>query len=257
MLFSVIFDGSSLTERALVFIISLGAAAGVLWGIWVHIIQRRIIQPLTRGWNRVSNGLTTVEDMRPRVESIEKELSYNGGGSTKDAIRRMDKKMGRVEERQRLLMWDIPSGQFETDHKGGWVSVNKMVCTLIGQPPEKLIEWGWVSFIDQRMGHKDSVMTEYHHCLQDHRDFIHNVKFKNGVELAFVASPMFDTSQVKVIGMYGSVMHATETDSNGNKEIPQSMVRTHKRITQAIVPPTIVIDPNSDSMPPPFPATED
>lgn len=75
-------------------VLLLGSLVGAVVAI-VGIVQRWIIHPLGRGLRE-----TIKEELKPisdRVEDIAREVTYNGGSSLKDAVRRIEQRQDRME----------------------------------------------------------------------------------------------------------------------------------------------------------------
>lgn len=75
-------------------VLLLGSLVGAIVAI-VGIIQRWVVHPLGRSLRD-----TIREELAPisgRVEDIAREVSYNGGTSLKDAVRRIETRQDRLE----------------------------------------------------------------------------------------------------------------------------------------------------------------
>ena len=87
-------------------IIAVGGAATVLWKIIVPIVNRirRMMDSLDdfiRDWagEAARPGHPEVPGVMERLQKIEAELKHNGGSSIKDAVKRIETKLTKIDER--------------------------------------------------------------------------------------------------------------------------------------------------------------
>lgn len=76
------------------YVLLIGSLVGAVVAI-VGIVQRWVIHPLSRSLRE-----TIKEELSPiskRVEDIAREVTYNGGSSLKDAVRRIEQRQDRME----------------------------------------------------------------------------------------------------------------------------------------------------------------
>jgi len=76
------------------YVLLIGSLIGAVVAM-VGIVQRWVVQPLNRGLRE-----TIKEELSPiskRVEEIAREVTYNGGASLKDAVRRIENRQDRME----------------------------------------------------------------------------------------------------------------------------------------------------------------
>lgn len=78
---------------------------------------------------------------------IKKELTYNGGSSTLDAIRRIENRIIEQEYAQNALLLDADHGVFRTDLDGRNKWVNRTYARFLGCGTSELIGYGWKRFI--------------------------------------------------------------------------------------------------------------
>ena len=75
-------------------VLLLGSLVGAVVAV-VGVVQRWVVQPMSRSLRD-----TIREELGPistRVEDIAREVTYNGGSSLKDAVRRIETRQDRME----------------------------------------------------------------------------------------------------------------------------------------------------------------
>lgn len=78
---------------------------------------------------------------------VKKELTYNGGSSTRDAIGRLEKLMREQEFAQNALMQDSECGLFKCSKDGKNMWVNRTYARYLGCGTGELLGLGWKRFI--------------------------------------------------------------------------------------------------------------
>lgn len=78
---------------------------------------------------------------------IKKELTYNGGSSTLDAIRRIENRIIEQEYAQNALLLDTDHGVFRTDLEGRNKWANRTYARFLGCGTGELLGYGWKRFI--------------------------------------------------------------------------------------------------------------
>lgn len=110
------------------------------------------------------------------------EVTTNGGGSLKDAVRRIETRCERVEEslvasgqRLKALLTDGADGMFELDAKGGLVWANRTLCRLLGKQSDELVGRGWERCVaaDERA----DVIEEWDRSVRVDRELAMNIHF--------------------------------------------------------------------------------
>lgn len=154
-------------------IMSVAALIGALWSIKVayNKIKIRIVNHLAKmvGVLDITEKQNVIDK---KLDRILGELSFNGGKSTKDFIKRVGESMIRVESRQQAL-FNSPEnkqGLFECDKNGMIVWINRQLCYLLGKTPQDLTGTGWFNFISKSQ--KQAVTDEWEICMSEGRDFI-------------------------------------------------------------------------------------
>lgn len=87
-------------------IIAIGGAVGVLWGLTRPIVKkaRSLITSLdkfVRDWEgeEASPGRQAVPGVMERLNNIDGELKHNGGTTMKDAVKRIETKLQKIDDR--------------------------------------------------------------------------------------------------------------------------------------------------------------
>jgi biopolymer transport protein ExbB/TolQ len=87
-------------------IIAVGGAATVIWKIFAPLITRvrkmmDSIENFMRDWSgeEARPGHDEVPGVMERLQKIESELKHNGGTSIKDAVKRIENKLTKIDER--------------------------------------------------------------------------------------------------------------------------------------------------------------
>lgn len=105
-----------------------------------------------------------VSALRCMVETIYEEVTPNGGGSIKDAVRRIESQSGDIEAKLVSLQHihdayreDDPIGIFECTTEGENLHVNRTYARWLGVSKTDLLRFGWVNFIPEadRLNYKD------------------------------------------------------------------------------------------------------
>lgn len=78
---------------------------------------------------------------------IKKELTYNGGSSTRDAIRRIENRIIEQEYAQNTLLLDSEMAYFRCDLSGRNKWVNRTFARYLGCGTSELLGLGWKKFI--------------------------------------------------------------------------------------------------------------
>ena len=99
---------------------------------------------------------------------VKKELTYNGGSSTLDAIRRIENRIIEQEYAQNALVLDSENGFFRCSLDGQNKWVNRTYARYLGCGTSELLGFGWKRFI------KTDELRRYNNVWQD--------AFKDGCE---------------------------------------------------------------------------
>lgn len=186
-------------------VVAIIAIGSFLWGGWKMLIQpiKKIIK------TQETLEKTINETVLPLINSLDKELSKNGGKSIKDQINRIDDAVSLAELRSKMIASNlITTGAYECDADGRCTWVNKAYAEMFGLTSEEAYGNGWLSSVDEAERIEvwkkwlESIAldipyeTEY--TVFNHRN---NTKFR--VRTVAVAHKSVDR---KILGFYGTVI---------------------------------------------------
>lgn len=91
--------------------ISLTAIVGTIWGVTKYCIIKPLkrsiqeeIKPINDTVEQLKTQVNEIDEttkaMNNRIEFVEKELKVNGGKSLRDAVNKIDKKVGKLQKNQ-------------------------------------------------------------------------------------------------------------------------------------------------------------
>ena len=141
---------------------------------WLNVMIVNKIQKMVR-FQEVQEKQNIIEG---KLDKILHELTFNGGGSTKDFIKHVQEAIIRVESRQQALL-DMPNmqdGLFECDKDGSVIWTNKVLSIMLGKTPDDLVGSGWYNSIDRT--EKYDVIEEWEKCMCQKRDFIMDINME-------------------------------------------------------------------------------
>lgn len=113
----------------------------------------------------------TVSNIDTRLKNVEYEISPNGGGSMKDAVKI-------IKAEIEAMFWLNPKPSFRTTSKGMNIMVNEAYCNLCGTSSEELLRLNWKSYIEDE--HQlDDYMRRWEESSNEFSQFAGKLKFKN------------------------------------------------------------------------------
>ena len=134
----------------------------------------------------IHKNLAGVSKLETDITEIKLQLRTNGGTSLKDAINRIESKLGEVREdvsvlkgRESARMYLDAQPTFECDANGYATALNKSLLDIMGLDIDEAIGYGWlkaVKAIDQ-----DRVQKEWEASVRNGREFNSNNTFINQV----------------------------------------------------------------------------
>jgi PAS domain-containing protein len=134
----------------------------------------------------IHKNLAGVSKLETDITEIKLQLRTNGGTSLKDAINRIESKLGEVREdvsvlkgRESARMYLDAQPTFECDANGYATALNKSLLDIMGLDIDEAIGYGWlkaVKAIDQ-----DRVQKEWEASVRNGREFNSNYTFINQV----------------------------------------------------------------------------
>lgn len=132
----------------------------------------------------INKKLETVPKLETDVTEIKLQLRTNGGTSLKDAVNRIEKKLGEVREdvsilkgRESARMYLDAQPTFECDSNGYSTALNKSLLDILGLEIDEAIGYGWlkaVKPIDQ-----DRIQKEWESSVRNGREFNSYYTFVN------------------------------------------------------------------------------
>ena len=197
------------TEYWLADIVLLGAAMGAAIAIY-----KRIKPPTCIIWNTIVN----IVKGPSRLEQIYKEVTPNDGSSLKDAVQRVDRRVGKLENKvevlknkTRILVDDLPICIVETDHEGNLTWANSTYLDLTGRTMEELLGTGWINIIPQE--EREEVLKYWRSALENktHFDATFTIQSTNGHKYK-VKGHAFPVITDKIEGYVGKVKTIMEHD---------------------------------------------
>lgn len=119
----------------------------------------------------LSNIQRTLEVMDNRLQTVEKEITPNGGGSMKDALRL-------VKAEMEAAFWLDSKPSFRTTSKGLNTLVNEAYCHLCGVSSEDLLRLGWKNYAEDEE-QLDDFMRRWRESSEQFSQFTGKLKIKN------------------------------------------------------------------------------
>lgn len=114
---------------------------------------------------------SSMSNIDVRLGAVEKEITPNGGGSMKDALKI-------IKAEIEATFWLNPKPSFRTTSKGINVLVNESYCHLCGTSSEELLRHNWKNFVED-----EEQMEDYDRRWMDSTEsfsqFSGKLKFKN------------------------------------------------------------------------------
>lgn len=138
---------------------------------------------------------------------VKKELTYNGGSSTLDAIKRIENRIIEQEYSHNALLLDSEEGVFRSDLNGQNKWVNRTYARYLGCGTNELLGYGWKRFIrTQELIRYNGV---WQNAFKDGCEFEDVVEFTdtdhNVVRLRISVCPIID-DKGKVLSYVGTVV---------------------------------------------------
>jgi PAS domain S-box-containing protein len=138
---------------------------------------------------------------------IKKELTFNGGSSTRDMILRIENRIIEQEYAQNALLLDSEHGIFRTDLEGHNKWVNRTFARLLGCGTNELLSYGWKRFIKTHELSRYNLVWKA--AFEDGCEFDDIVEFTDAsgdvINLKVSACPIID-DRGKVLSYVGTVV---------------------------------------------------
>jgi PAS domain S-box-containing protein len=174
------------------------------WLIALFKMPFRLNEEAIAARGRMDAVEKTLNDL---TKFIKKELTYNGGSSTLDAIRRIENRIIEQEYAQNALLLDSENGYFRCSDSGSNKWVNRTFARYLGCGTSELLGLGWKKFI------KTEELRRYNEvwqtAFQDGCEFEDEVEFINVnhqvIKLKISACPIVD-DKGQVLSYVGTVV---------------------------------------------------
>ena len=134
------------------------------------------------------------DDVVQSIETIENEITCNGGGSLKDSVIRLNDTCGRIENRQKIIeqrtkasLHYSNTALFETDKKGRLVWTNEPFYLMTGQTLTDIKGYDWITYIHEE--DREEFLQEFKSCLEMNRKFSKELTTSDGQEMRMVGYP--------------------------------------------------------------------
>ena len=113
----------------------------------------------------------SVSNIDTRLKNVEYEISPNGGGSMKDAVKI-------IKAEIEAMFWLNPKPSFRVTSKGLNIMVNEAYCNLCATSSEELLRLNWKNFVEDE--HQlDDYMRRWEDSTDVFSQFSGKLKFKN------------------------------------------------------------------------------
>lgn len=104
------------------------------------------------------------------LSNIEKEFKSNGGSSLKDVVNKVQVDVSSLKAQQlSALDNDTDCGRFQTNAKGEFIFVNKLILRKLDRAERELMGKSWLSCIPA--SHRSNIEHEWNDCIKEGRDY--------------------------------------------------------------------------------------
>ena len=199
----------------------IGSAIGTLvaGGWWAY---KKIIKPV-RAWGRemstaasnVKSQTGQIDALTSRVECIQKELQYNGGGSLRDMVSEIHSRVVMSQEFDRALADSLPYAIWHADAQGQFIWTNRMWEKFTGMPPERTKGKGWILGVHSE--DRDEMVTEWFRASRDGREFMMSFRFRDeegNVTPVYGQAFVMKNERGEALGYVGSAVLVQENNSD-------------------------------------------
>jgi len=157
-----------------------------------------------------------VRKISSMVNKVHGQLVPNGGSSLKDAVTRIEERIGRIETFQHASLAITGRAYWLSDSNGYCTYASPRLCERIGAAQEQVMGLGWISFIAQE--DRDTCRREWLSATGDMREFHmpYTVISADGVshKVWGHAVPMASTADGKSDGFIGWIEPLTASQRN-------------------------------------------
>lgn len=168
------FTAGVLSKERLEWVTLFGGALYGTWKYGVKPVKQRILS-FRESWSMIATKVARVDAMSQSLQRIEDELRPNGGGSLRDLVARIDRRLSTVEvdaRLQREMQRAIASspanaGLLEMNSAGECVWASSEWLRLAKVTLHDVIGWGWVNALHQY--DRERVLSEWPTAVEQKR----------------------------------------------------------------------------------------
>jgi PAS domain S-box-containing protein len=175
----------------------------IAFGAFMLTIYRIVLKPKMAKWSNAIENINKIPEVAEVVTKIKQEVFANGGGSLRDSVDRIEKRIVTVEEKQNIYLKDARHGVFETDPSGRWIEVNRTLCRMVMCTENELIGKGWMNFFDQE------TINRINHAMANEIEvkIIGNMKTTDDKTMivSVIANPLRSSLNKSLIGYLGTI----------------------------------------------------
>lgn len=144
---------------------ALGLVGTGIWRVFIKVIKPAMKEAKAKK--------RKLYDM---VTKIHHEINYNNGSSIKDAITRIESRIGRLEDNQRIVMNVQNVAFWESDADGLVTYVSPALCKLVGRSESEIMGNNWVSCIEP--SDKEKVFDAWNFSVETKSPFDEYYRYK-------------------------------------------------------------------------------
>lgn len=160
----------------------VGTLATFLGGVWMKVLRPAM------------KFIDKHDEVVKSIETIEKEITCNGGGSLKDAVVRLsgtceniERSQKVIEQRTKASLHYSNTALFETDEGGNLVWTNEPFFDLTGLTLTEIEGFDWLVYIHE--DERDEFLSEFQSCLKMNRRFARTTKTSDNKDIRMVGFP--------------------------------------------------------------------
>jgi len=175
----------------------------IAFGSLMFAFYKVFIKPKLAKWSHAIDNINKIPEVVEVVTKIKQEVFANGGGSLRDSVDRIEKRIVTVEQKQDIVLADYRHGVYETDASGKWTNVNRTLCRTLICTEIDLLGKGWMNFFEkegiERLNHAMSNEIEL--------KMVCNIKRTDGgvISVMITANPLRSNVNKSLIGYLGTI----------------------------------------------------
>ena len=163
--------------------VSIEQGAAILGALGAIGVTWRVVPATVRALARFTHVCDRLDAIDEQLATIVYEMRPNGGGSIKDAVRRIEVKLSRAKSMQRLMLEASDTAHYETDEHGANVWANEACARLLGVQVSDFEGAAWRNCIHQ--DDRQMVGREWGEAVADGRTYSlrHRFVLPNGTTI--------------------------------------------------------------------------